>query len=247
MKRNILLDALESVKAGVSQKVESSEQVRNVLFTGDSLITFNEHLAIKSPYKTDFVGSVAYNELTQIVTKITTDNIKVTFKDNQLLLRAKGIKAGLAVTEDETHTGRINTILEQIPDTFEDLPENFIEGALLCSYSASKHSGDGTTLSCIYIGENEIIGVDNIRISIYALKGMGESILLRADSISKLVAFKPIQYYVSKSWVHFLNKDDQIMSLIIVKGKPLSFYIDVLDEFKGNVKIELPDELYTTV
>ena len=63
IKRAVLENALSKVKPGLEKGKEYIEQMKHVLFDGEDIATYNDHIAILVPFETDFKTSVKFEDL----------------------------------------------------------------------------------------------------------------------------------------------------------------------------------------
>lgn len=246
IKRTALLDAMNSTKPGLASSAKT-DQMKNIQFTGNDIITFNDALSVLYPFETDFEASVNFNDLEKIISKLSSDEIEMKVVENELLISSKGTKAGLVLSSADELNDKIDTMINQMPSEENDLkwiaiPNDFLNGISLCSV-ASSDSLDQGILACVYTNGSHIISSDNKRVAIFELKEkMDVSFFIRAGIISELLKFKFVEFCVSKTWVYFTTEDNLILSVRRVYGEKIDYFSTLLNDFKGK-GISLPDDL----
>jgi len=248
VKRTELLDALNTLKAGLSSN-SHIPQMENVQISGTDFISFNEEICVIVPFETDFEASVNYSDFTQIIAKLDSENVDLKLDDNQLLITTKHTKAGL-LTMDTAELGeKINTLIEQMPENEKewlDLPQDFVTGVSLCTPAADKKM-TSATLACLYANGNNIICTDNNRVAIFKLENpIDTPFFIRAGLISELTKFDAKKYFLSDAWAHFKTDTDIVFAVRHVRGNSLDKYLTLLDGFDED-PIELPDGLKNIV
>jgi len=250
IKTSELLKALNAVKPGLASKT-AVQQMEHVIFTGQDLITYNEQTGILYPFETDFEISVNYNDLYKIITKIKKDKIELTVEESELLITTKATKAGLVLMSTDEIDAGVNALLSQIPNDengldWQDLPSDFVDGALLCIPAASRDTSQGT-LACLYVNETNMVCSDNQRVSWFELsEAVNYEFFIRAGTIRELASFDIKRLCVSESWVHFITNNDVVFSTRLIKGKSLDYFLDMFAGFKGTA-VKLPEGLKALV
>ena len=240
MKRKELVDILKKVKPGVASK-EIVESMTYFYLSGSDIITYNDRIAIRHPFVTEFSTFVKANDFFNTVSKISSEEINLSYKNGKLSVTSKKFKVDLATIIDDEFTTRINNINESMKDTaWSKLPENFNDGITLCAFAASTSETE-QTLSCVYVEKNTAIASDNQRVAKSKLTGsISEPILIKAGEVKNLVSINPTMYSVTNSWIHFRNDDNCIFSIRRIKGNFPDF--SAVLNFKGT-EVDLPSNL----
>ena len=250
IKRSELLQALNAVKPGLATK-SVVQQMEHVIFTGQDIITYNEQTGILYPFETEFEASVNYNDLYKIITKIKKDEIDLTVEGSELLITTKTTKAGLVTMNTGEIDESLNGLINQLPDEengleWQNLPSDFIDGALLCIPATSRDLSQGT-LACLYVNGTNMICSDNQRVSWYELsEAVDAEFFIRAGTIRELASFDIKRLCVSESWVHFITENDVVFSTRLIRGKSFNYFLDMFDGFKGTA-VKLPEGLKALV
>lgn len=240
--RDELLKILEISKMAVAGS-DHLEQLGHFIFGGENLITFNNRLLIYYPFQTDFQCSVDSDLFFKQLQKYTTEEIEIELKKNRLHINGTLEKAKLAIQleQDKEIFNIIDSIREeQLNVEYVDVPEDFVQGIDLCSYSASKNAADGT-LCCICISGTTIMSCDNYRATQYTLDApmSDRDLLLDARIANEIKRFKMIKFGIGENWLHFKNEIGVVLSARQIFGD----YMDISDAFElQGKKMKLPTE-----
>jgi hypothetical protein len=209
IKTSELISALSKIKSGISTR-GVVDGFGNYSLDDDFVRTYNDHICISYPFKTGVVASVKAENLNAVLSKIDVENIELSVVDNSLLINGGNTKAGLIKTEGVKHI--------PINGEWKDLPEDFLHGLSLCSFSAADTMSMGI-LYCIHVNRKKLYSSDNYRISKYELsKEIRDTFLIPAKSAEEVSKFKVTKYLLDESWVHFKSDTGVIFSCRIVNG-----------------------------
>jgi len=216
-----LLKVLNTIKSGLSKK-EIMQGGKTFIFTGTELLTYNDQISIRVPYKTDFAMAVPSDELLKILSKIKTETIQISFdiEKTEFSIKSGRTQSGLKCPDIA-----IESVLEVItPDEsakWKNLPDDFIQGLLMTLFSASSDMTK-PILTCISVGKEFMLSSDNLRISKYGFtdRGVSEPFLLPALSAQEIIKIKTLtKYTIDGSWIHFAGADGLIFSSRTVDGE----------------------------
>lgn len=241
-----LMKILQKTKPGLATKA-IIEQFTHFIFSGSEVMTYNDEICICHPFESDFKTSVKADDLWKLLSGVQGEGIDIRLSegDAQLLLRTGKTEAGLSTVVDKDAEEMIQILdLKSLQDKwikFPD-PEDFIRGAGLCMFSASRDMTKGH-FTCIHIENDKIISTDSVRISKYKLKDNLEvDTLIPAKNILQLMNFDITHYFLTDNWMHFRTEDGVTFSTRIMEGK---FPDDIEDYFDigESVRARLPSEL----
>jgi len=239
IKTKELLSILEMLRPGVDTK-DIVESMTYYLFSGTDVITYNNKISIQHPFETDFSLFVKANDLYKLLTKTTVETITLSENNEKLNVSSKKFKANLSTIKDEEVSTRIANVANSLKNAnWHSLPDNFCPSISLCSFTASTQESDGT-MTCVNVDGVDCTASDNNRISHAVLNSDVDAMLIKASEIRNLVAIVPIEYAITKSWLHFKNKENCIFSIRKITGKFPEF-IQFFD-FTGS-KIKLPSDI----
>jgi DNA polymerase III sliding clamp (beta) subunit (PCNA family) len=237
MDRKELMQALEIVKPGLASKAVI-DQSTSFAFIGNRIITYNDEISISHPVEGLAIdGAVRSEELYQLLSRITKDEIEITMSEAELLLKAGRARAGIVLQQE------IKLPLDELGNRakWKPLPDDFIKAADFVTPSCSKDMSR-PTLTCINVRNDGIIEAsDDYRITRYKIEEMPiPTFLLPGSSARILARYKPIKIAESKGWMHFKCESGTIFSCRIYEGEFPN--VDKHFEVKGK-KIEFPDTL----
>jgi len=194
IKTSELISALSKIKSGISTR-GLVDEFGNYSLDDDFVRTYNDHICISYPFKTGVVASVKADNLNAVLSKIDSETVELKIVDNSLVIEGGNTKAGLIKTEGVKHI--------PINGEWKDLPEDFLNGLALCSFSAADTMSMGI-LYCIHVNKEKLYSSDNYRISRYVLsKAIDDTFLIPAKSAEEVSKFHVNKYLLDESWVHF--------------------------------------------
>jgi len=163
-------------------------------------------------------------------------------------MEAKGTKATLATVLESEIIERVKEVRAELDKaTFYEIPEDFIYGAFLCMFSASKDSALGT-MTCLHVKGKTLTTGDNQRGSEYIMKGEMDEFMIEASVAAELKVLEEIKitsYGISDAWVHFITAEETRLSVRRILGE-FADYHTMISSIKGK-KIKLPDGIKDTV
>ncbi len=241
VKRGELVKALTAIKPGLARR-EIVEAATHFIFTGQDVMTYNDQICIIHPFDSDFKCSISANEFYKIMAGMSAEDVELTLEEDKLKIKSAKTKASLATSSGEKVLDMIKTLeLGAIMKKLEPLPEDFVAGAELCSFSASKDMSH-PSLTCLLIEDDYIMSSDDLRISQYKMKkAMNCSILIPATAITELIKFPVVDYCVTGGWAFFATKDDVLFCCRMVEGK-FNDYSKYFENFEG-LQIDLPKDI----
>jgi len=250
IKKDDFISVLNAVKPGLSRK-EIIEQQGHFIFTGSSLVTYNDLLCIHYPFETDFKCSVKAEDLEKILSKITNiDTIDISLSDDIFHIKAKGLHVKLHTLHEDSQMvlDDIKALQEQINgcENWFPVPKNFLEGVSLCKWAASKDETLGR-LTCIKVDGEDMMSSDGIRASWFKLEGKMCEVpfLFKASTAGMLPVMEIEEAALSESWLHLATKENAMYSIRLVKGD----FPDILKHFNDieGPKIKLTKDIVNSV
>lgn len=239
LNRKDLLKIFDKIMPGIDKK-DSLEGMSHFYFSGTNIITYNDRISIQHPLKTDFDLFVKATDIYKILSKLKTDDITLVGDKDKLNISCKTMKANLATVSNDEVISRIKNVASSLSKIkWKKLPTNFISNLILCSYTASTQESD-RTLTCVYVNGSDCVASDNNRISHAKMEEPVDELFVKASEIKNLASINPVEYAVSKSWIHFKNSDGCIFSIIKVSGN----FPDFLPffDFEGT-EVNLPSDI----
>ncbi len=210
IKKSDLKHALEIVKPGLANK-ELIHQSTSFAFMDGNVVTFNDKISVSHPVKgLELTGAVKAEEMDQVLSKLTAENLKLDIGENELLIKAGKSSIGLQLSEE------ILLPIEEVDEIGEmyELPKDFLEAAKMVSQAASRDNSM-ELLTCIEVDTDGLLSAsDNVRVSRATLsKDMPvDTFLLPVEVIPQLIKIKPTLINLTEAWVHFANEEGTRLS-----------------------------------
>ena len=129
--RKEFLNVLTKIKPGLADKsfVEHSE---DFIFDNNIVYTNNNEIAVIQNFETKIKGALPAKKFYELISKLKENKISLKEEDNEVLIRCGKTKAGIKIKKDIPSFPVKTDGLK-----FEKLPDNFLEGLKLCSFSVS--------------------------------------------------------------------------------------------------------------
>ena len=242
MDRKELIEVIKAIKPGLVRD-NVIELAEFISFNDNEIVSFNNEISISYPYESGLKGAVKGDELLKIL-QAMPDDIDIKTKKDQLVISKKGKKskmtASLNMLKVQTDTW------PDIPEQFEPLPKNIVEGLKFCLFSVSPDPAMGA-LNCIKFDEASIVSCDNFRATFYNLdKWTGIEVLIPLNLAKTLVNYDIINFAQDDNWLFF---EDEYGVIICCKKVELDYPSEqVYSLFKSEGElITLPDDFKTAL
>lgn len=231
LKRKTLLNALDSLKPGLSPK-ELVEQMTQFNFLGKHLVTYNEIVSVFVPFETDFVCSVKADVFQGILSRLNESDMELNLVEEEvkddageavaikfhLQLKTESTVAEFPVLIEGDISEAMRSLEKEMDAEWMDLPKDFSHGAYLCMFSASKDPADNT-MTCISVEGCDLMCCDNTRATWYQMDSEMIPFLMQATVAKELKKYDPKQYHIGENWIHFKSEDGTAFNVRRVKGK----------------------------
>ena len=205
--KGALQEALKAIMPGIAAK-ELIEQSSSVVFINNTLVSFNDEVAVSYPFVSNFTGAVPAKELLALVNKAKTEEISLEVSGAELIFKSGKSKAGLRLEHD------IHLPLEAIgePSKWTALPDAFCRAVQFCLFTAGRDE-QKPVLTCVHVVDNYVETSDNQRITRFTMGGTcGEELLIPASAARDALAYKPTDFSLTNGWLHFINDKDVMFS-----------------------------------
>lgn len=245
VKTKELRAVFDKIRSGIGvESVIEQAKAKNITFDGKYAFTYNGSIGIFFPFKTDFVFSVPAVELIAIIADVSDDEIDIDVSNKLLKISGKNIKAELGGWSDvEDNTSLINRRVR-----FYKLPENLLDGLLLCSFATAKDIGSVFNGICVF--DDIIVGSDDLRVSCFKMKSkVKTSFLIPLSSVLALKDFVLEKYGVEEGWLYLKGFED-ILICVRLLDPEMKFDLgeDTLKYFKFEGKeIQFPENIKNLV
>ena len=194
---------------------------------------------INQNFETGVDGTVNGQILLKVLQKIPDEEIQITTKGDEFIIKGNKRKIGLKMTKD-----KIGIPFDvQGLDWFK-LPTNFTEALKFSIFSAAKDATKGPFV-CIYLNKDTLTSCDNYRATIYQLdKKFKFPFLLPRIAAEHLINYNPTLFSSTEAWLHFRNEEKTTFSCRTMADDypDVSFFFD----FEGKW-IKFPETFKETV
>ena len=243
IKRVELEGILKLVKLATSPHM-FVEEFTCFIFDKDIIYGTDGDFIISRPFDCNFTCLVSANRLSEVLSKITLDDLNIIYKNDKLLIKTKSASVRLKTLP--LSESIIDVIKGRQPTEWSPLPTNFVEGIRSCLFSVSKDLAR-VDMSSISINGNKVNSSDDIRGSIYKMNAELPPFLLplRAGGIlvelSKAVTLT--KYCLADHGVFFT---DGVYTFYTIKTDSKYSDIEPHFDFQG-VEFDLPDNFCSSI
>jgi hypothetical protein len=205
--REELLKALEMVSAGLAKR-EIIEQSQCFVFGGGKVTTFNDEVAVRMDSPLAIEGAVQAAPLVALLRKLPEDALDVEMTEDGLTIKGKGRRSSVRMESEVLLP--VEGIEE--PGKWRKMPEGLID-ALKVGVSCCGKDESHFVLTCVHIAGDRVESSDNYQIVSYPIDtGVKKSMLVRRDSVAKVLGVDPSEWSESDGWLHFRNPAGLVLS-----------------------------------
>ena len=206
-RQNLLL-SLESVAPGLASR-EVIQQSTCVVFHAGKVFTFNDEVACsrETPLK-GVEGAVKAKPLLDLLSKLKEDEIEIEVTEEEFLIRGKGKKSG--IRKEAEILLPVDAV--ETPEVWKDIPPDFTEAISIVSACTSSEESQ-FVLTCVHLTPDCVESTDRYQIARYPIStGLTRDMLVRGESIKKIVPLDMTQFSETPSWIHFRNENGLVLS-----------------------------------
>jgi DNA polymerase III sliding clamp (beta) subunit (PCNA family) len=212
-RREELLSVLAAVKPGLARK-EIVEQTTHFIFTGQTISTYNDQVAVSYPFVTKFTCSIKAEDFFKLVQRMRGDLVSLQVKGKKLQVSSPTQTFDLPSEVSDEH--QITDLVESLSSQWgavewKPVPKDFIDCLNLTLFSTSQDATAGA-LTCVKIGGNDVFASDRNRLSWAEMEGEMSSVMLMAKDAQELVKYNVKEYQVGESWAHFKTEEGAVFS-----------------------------------
>jgi hypothetical protein len=234
--REKLLDCLNTVAPGLATK-DAIEYSTSFIFKDGKVYTFNDKLLVSYPIDIGIEGAVKATELLKLLAKIKTEEIDISKKDNQFLVKTKKIKATIKLSIDpKLPFGEV----EPKKNKWKNLPEDFNTALSFNLFSTAKLRAT-PILTYLHVCGDIVESTDNYRITTYKMSdSIADTLLISYDSVIELLKYVVTKYQKNDNWIFFKDASGLVFSCRTIADEypNISQFIDV-----EGPKIKLPKNI----
>lgn len=239
VKREELLEVLQAVSSGLADK-PIIEQSDCFVFQGDSVIAFNDEIAVQSSNPLDIEGAVDGRPLLDLLSKLSEEALEIAVGGGGLNVKGKGRRANVRMESE------IVLPVDEIeqPEKWRKVPSNVLK-ALRTVYSCCSMDETHFVFTCVHVAGDRVEAGSNVSLIRCPVRtGVKRPFLLRRIAVEKVCAMQPTQWAQTSKWIHF-RKDDLVMSVRRYDEKfmDISKFLDVDDGAETSLPKDLEDVL----
>ena len=213
--RKKLLEALNIVSPGLSDKETNVDQVTTFAFFKDRIVTYNNEVSISHPIQgiKGLEGAIEAKILYPLLEKISAEEIElIRNKNSEIVIKAGKMRSGLALQREIKLP-----LKEEIGDKGEwmEAPINLLEALSFVIFSAGKGL-DSPVLAGIHVSSKGFVEAsDGYRIARYELKGdLGaNTFVIPEKNVSALIKMQNVTHIAEGiGWIHFKTEEGTVFS-----------------------------------
>jgi len=202
------------------------------IFRGDRISSYNDDMAVTTPFETGIEGAIGAMSLKNLLEKMTEEKVTIDMKEgeNEVSIKASRKKAGMPLRDTDSP---IFAMKMPEDDEWQELPSNFVKGVRQCLNSVSKKFKYLELTGIHFFGEI-MESCDKFRLTRTEMKGLpfSEDIIIPGSVCAKIVALNPTQYVFDPVWAHFMLEDGTTVSCRTIANLtfPNTDNLAILDE-----------------
>jgi hypothetical protein len=250
--REKLIEELQSVASGLSARELVEIQSTCFAFNCGMVFTYNDEVTCRRKTILDGVeGAVEAKSLLNMLTKLpdkmltirTEEQPEVAHTEDEpipikLVILGKRRKTTLSMTSEIS----LPIQYVKLPKKWHGLPAEFA-GAIQMVRGCTADESSDFGLSCIHLTPEFIESCDRMQAARVKINiGLEESILVRKESINHIVPLAMTKWALSKTWIHFRNKDGLTVSCRRYSADDYRNLDDVYTKLDGSI-VRLSDGL----
>jgi DNA polymerase III sliding clamp (beta) subunit (PCNA family) len=200
--REALLRALELLTPGLSTR-ETIAQSSCIAFRGDRAFTFNEEVlaSVSSPL-TGLNGAVKAKPLLDLLSKLDDSDLEIEQTGNELRLKGSGKRSSIRMEAEVL----LPVEAVEPPGEWRKLDPEFCEGVNTVHPCAGTDNSK-FQLTCIHIHPDFVEACDRFQVARFPVKtGVAGPILIRADSLRKILGCGMVEVSETTNWIHFRSE-----------------------------------------
>lgn len=198
--RKEFLRQLESCTPGISNS-ENIEQANCFIISPKQIVSFNDEILCRQDSVLDGIFcAVPAKPLLETLRKLTEDEVDISLKESQLLIKCPGVRRiGITVHVDAvTHHEAVEP-----PENWQDVAPAFADALSMVADCAAKDS-DTFELTCIELSPQGLQATDAFQAIRYKLTvPVSKSVLVRKSACSAVNGLGVAAIAETDNWVHF--------------------------------------------
>ena len=203
METRAILERLKNLKNAIANKSgDGSSECFH--FYEKKILAVKYDLVISTKNETGIIGSFPAKDLIKGLEISKSKEVDFSLDDGEnLVIRGESSKVKVSGSDKEFEDFFAYVALSRVrKDDWMIIPEDYMEGLILCAETASRDIKDGE-VSCVAIKNKLIEATDDIRLSIFYNKvSVEEEVYLNAANVRKLSS-NCSRMFIAESMVHF--------------------------------------------
>lgn len=203
--RKEFLDKLKTILCGTSKR-ESLEQDNCFIFSEDLIIAFNGEVFAACQFEFDHEFAVNAFDLVRILGRVTDEEVRIEFKNNQLKVFGKNKRAGLR-TQNEILLPYTDVTR---PVRMKRIKKDFLQNVQTAAKICSADTGNYRT-SHVHVTRKVIEATDRYRIYRLQIDTGVDEIMIPADSVLKIGKMEATHIEDYNGWIWIKDDNKKIM------------------------------------
>ncbi len=207
--REAVLRTLASVAPGLDSRRGEVEQSSCFTFVGGKVHTFNDQISCSIPSNVDIEGAVKAKPLLSLLERFKDDQLDILCVGSEVLFKGRHTRAGLF--KEESIALPYNEV--EAPSEWRELPADFLDALGVVKYCCTKDDSI-FAYTCVHMCPDRLEACDGFQMTAYPIEvPIKEPLLVRAESINKLVGMDCNEISETEAWVHFRSPRGLIYSV----------------------------------
>jgi len=205
--RDVLLNQLESIKAGLSPR-EIIEQSSCFVFSDGKVMTYNDEIACSQNSCLKVTGAVQAEPLIAVLSKLPNDAVDIEMGDGELRIKAGRRNAGVRMEAEVLLP--IDSV--EVPKKWNPLPDGFGDAVYIVAQCAGKDESQ-FVITCVHITATHVEACDNYQLSRFPIEvPIRRNCIVRATSLKHICDLDMTEIAETKTWLHFRNPAGLVLS-----------------------------------
>ena len=241
MKTKDLAATIDKVKPAIADG-KLIQYAGQLIFDGEKLIAYGDEITISVPLKTDFEARVRFEEFSELIKKIKTEEVKAKIDSGKLLITAGKLKAAFNLIEFDKEA-LPNFELDKIEEWIE-VPDDFASALGFCIFTAAEQAANAA-LTCLNVEGGRILSADNFRVTEKILSvplKLAEPLLIPRKIASYLSKFSLKELASTDSCAHYSDGTGAIFTHRLISDGYPTEEVDKAMDIEG-LELIMPEGL----
>jgi len=210
-----LIRVLEDLKPAIA-KAQMVEQASHYIFSGETIVAFDDRICISHPFSFDTVCSVEGEDLLRSLKTIKEIEAEMWVEKDILIIRSDKVEVELSTVVGDRSAEKMIEGIGIGSLTWSPLHPDFCVGLGICAFTASD---DATkrNLTAVHVNQNYMESSDDLRITEYIYDGQMPEVLIPKKAAIEIAKFDAKEYSLTEAWIHFRTDTGLVFSSRIIK------------------------------